>query len=133
MYVIGWTMVVLMVGAMVQNLTTPQKRATTLGKKSLLIAAIISVNTMSALDAASTIYLVAHDYSKEMNPVMNALMERSYLLFLGVKMSITIGATLVCWYYYERMQSAETILRLASRGYCVLMAWHCLLLSSVLL
>jgi hypothetical protein len=88
---------------------------------------------MSALDAASTIFLVAHKYSGEMNPVMNALIGRSYVLFFGVKMSITLAATLTCWYYYERKRRARTILKLTSRLYSVLMAWHCLLLSSVLL
>jgi hypothetical protein len=131
MQILGWTMVVLMLGAIAHNLRTSQSAQPM--RKALLIAAIVSVNIMSALDAASTIYLVAHDYSREINPVMNALMEQSYLLFVGVKVSITIAATLVCWRYYDRKQSFGTILRVVSRTYCVLMAWHCLLLSSVLL
>ena len=122
-----------MLGVIVQNLTAPQSAATATGKNAPLIAAIISLNVMSALDAASTIYLVAHNYSTEFNPVMNALIGRSYLLFFAVKMSITIVATLVCWHYYERKRRARTILKLTSRVYCALMAWHCLLLSSVLL
>jgi hypothetical protein len=130
---LGWIIVALMVGAIVRSLTAPQNKTTTLGKNAPLIAAIITVNIMSALDAASTIYLVAHKYSGEMNPVMNALIGRSYLLFIGVKMSITLGATLICWHYYERKRRARTILKLTSRLYSVLMAWHCLLLSSVLL
>src|SRR5258706_15245635 len=102
MNMLGWIIVGLMVGAIVRNLTTPQNKQTTLTKNAPLIAAIITVNIMSALDAASTIFLVAHKYSGEMNPVMNALIGRSYLLFFGVKMSITLAATLTCWYYYER-------------------------------
>lgn len=133
MYMLGWIIVGLMVGAIVRNLTTPQNKQTTLRKNTPLVAAIITVNIMSALDAASTIYLVAHKYSSEMNPVMNALIGRSYVLFFVVKMSITLGATLTCWYYYERKRRARTILKLTSRLYSVLMAWHCLLLSSVLL
>ena len=132
MQILGWTMVVMMLGAIFHNLGSAQGAQPT-RQKALLITAIVSVNLMSALDGASTIYLVAHGYSSEMNPVMNALMERSYLLFLAVKMSITMVATLVCWYYYERKKTAGRILRLASRCYCALMAWHCLLLSSVLL
>ena len=123
----------MMVVAIVRSLTAPQTKTTTLGKNAPLIAAIITVNIMSALDAASTLYLVAHKYSGEMNPVMNALIGRSYVLFIVVKVSITLGATLICWYYYERKRRARTILKLTSRIYSVLMAWHCLLLSSVLL
>jgi len=133
MNMLGWIIVGLMVGAIVRNLTTPQNNQTTLTKNAPLIAAIITVNIMSALDAASTIFLVAHKYSGEMNPVMNALIGRGYVLFFVVKMSITLGATLTCWYYYERKRRARTILKLTSRLYSVLMAWHCLLLSSVLL
>ena len=133
MNILGWIIVGLMVGAIFKNLTAPQSKTTTVGKNVPLIAAIITVNIMSALDAASTLYLVAHNYSGEMNPVMNALIGHSYVLFFVVKMSITLGATLTCWYYYERKRRARTILKLTSRLYSVLMAWHCLLLSSVLL
>ena len=132
MNILGWMIVGLMVAALVRSLTV-SKSKTVLAANAPLIAAIITVNIMSALDAASTIYLVAHRYSGEMNPVMNALISRSYVLFFAVKMSITLGATLVCWYYYERKRRARTILKLTSRIYSVLMAWHCLLLSSVLL
>jgi len=133
MNMLGWIIVGLMVGAIVRHLTTPQHKTTALGKNGPLIAAIITVNIMSALDATSTIYLVAHKYSGEMNPVMNALIGHSYVLFFVVKMSIMLGATLTCWYYYERKRRARIILKLTSRLYSVLMAWHCLMLSSVLL
>jgi len=132
MNILGWTIVGLMVGALVRNFTAPQSKAI-LGNNVALIAAIVTVNVMSALDAASTIYLVAHRYSAEMNPVMNALIGRSYVLFFAVKMTITLTATVICWYYYERKRRARSILKLTSRIYSVLMAWHCLLLSSVLL
>jgi len=88
---------------------------------------------MSALDAVSTVYLVAHDYSDEMNPVMSALIDHSYVLFFFVKLSITLAATIICWHYYERKRRARSILKLASHVYSILLAWHCLLLSSVLL
>lgn len=133
MNILGWIIVGLMVGVILQNLTAPQSASTTKGRTVSLIAAIISVNIMSALDAASTIYLVAHNYSTELNPFMNAFIERNYLLFFAVKVSVTIFATLVCWYYYARKPRARTILKLVSRLYCALLAWHCLLLSSVLL
>lgn len=133
MNVLGWIIVGLMVGALFQNLKTTQNATAPLGKNGALIAAIITVNIMSALDATSTIYLVAHNYSGEMNPVMNALLGHSYLLFFAVKMSITLTATLICWYYYERKRRARSILKLTSRIYSLLLAWHCLLLSSVLL
>jgi uncharacterized membrane protein YeaQ/YmgE (transglycosylase-associated protein family) len=133
MNVLGWIIVGLMVGVLFQNLKTTQNATTLLGKKGALIAAIITVNIMSALDATSTIYLVAHNYSGEMNPVMNALIGHSYLLFFAVKMSITLTATLICWYYYERKRRARSILKLTSRIYSLLLAWHCLLLSSVLI
>lgn len=132
MTMLGWLLVGLMAGAIVQTVT-PQNFAGKLGKNAPLIAALVTVNIMSVLDASSTIYLVAHNYSGEMNPVMNALIGRSYLLFLGVKLSITLVATLICWHYYERKRRARSILRVTSRIYCALMAWHCLLLSSVLL
>jgi len=132
MTILGWTIVGLMLVAIMQRVAAPNA-ATTLGKNATLIAAIVTVNIMSALDATSTIYLVAHNHSSEMNPVMNALLERSYLLFFGVKLSITLVATLICWHYYERKRRARSILRVTSRIYCVLMAWHCVLLSSVLL
>jgi len=133
MNVLGWIIVGLMVGTIFQYLRSPQNATTRLGKNSPLIAAIVTVNIMSALDATSTIYLVAHDYSGEMNPVMNALLGHSYLLFFVVKMSITLAATGICWYYYERKRRARSILRVTSRIYSLLMAWHCLLLSSVLI
>ncbi len=133
MTILGWVIVGLMAGAIVQGVIAPQKATTKLGKRAPLIAAILIVNIMSALDATSTIYLIAHNKSSEMNPVMNALIERSYLLFFAVKFAITLVATLVCWHYYERKRRARTILRLTSQIYCALMAWHCLLLSSVLL
>ena len=133
MNVLGWIMVALMVGAIVKHLTAPQTSTTTLGKNVPLIAAIVTVNIMSVLDAASTIYLVAHGYSGEMNPVMDALIGRSYVLFVVVKLSITLTATLICWHYYERKRRARTILKLTSRIYSLLLAWHCILLSSVLL
>lgn len=133
MNLLGWIIVGLMVAVLFQNLKAHQKATTSLGKNGALIAAIITVNIMSALDAASTIYLVAHNYSNEANPVMNALIEHSYLLFFLVKMSITLGATLICWHFYERKRRARSILRVTSRIYSVLLAWHCLLLSSVLI
>ena len=133
MNLVGWIIVGLMVGAIFQNLRSHQKATSVLGKNGPLIAAIVTVNIMSALDATSTIYLVAHNYSAEMNPVMNALIEYSYSLFFIVKMTITLGATLVCWYYCERTRRARSILKLTSRVYSVLLAWHCLLLSSVLI
>jgi|GEM_PF-2587137 len=133
MNMLGWIIVALMIGAMLKNLTAPQSKIVTLGKNVPLIAAIITVNIMSLLDAASTLYLVGHNYSGEMNPVMSALIGRSYVLFIVVKVSITLSATIICWYYYERKRRARTIMKLTSRIYSVLMAWHCLLLSSVLL
>ena len=133
MNLLGWIIVGLMVGAVVRNLTAKRSDATTLGKNAALIAAIVTLNIMSALDASSTIYLVAHNHSIELNPVMNALLGRSYLLFFVVKMSITGAATLICWYYYERKRRARSILRLTSHIYSLLMFWHCVLLSSVLL
>jgi hypothetical protein len=122
----------LMIVAVAQSLTI-SKPATTTESKQVPMMAIISVNLMSGLDALSTLFLITNNYSTEMNPVMNALIQRSPLLFFAIKMCITVGATLVCWHYYERKQRARKILRLTSRFYCGLMAWHCLLLSSVLL
>jgi uncharacterized protein DUF5658 len=133
MNVLGWILVGLMIGAIFQNLNPSQNATARLGKNGRLIAAIITVNIMSALDATSTIFLVAHNHSGEMNPVMNALLGHSYLLFFAVKMSITLTATLICWYYYERKRRARSILRVTSRIYSLLLVWHCLLLSSVLL
>jgi fatty acid desaturase len=131
--ILGWIIVGLMVAAVFQNVKARREKTTSLGTNAPLIAAIVTVNIMSVLDASSTIYLVAHNHSSEMNPVMNALIGRSYLLFFGVKLSITLVATLICWHYYERKRRARSILRVTSRIYCALMAWHCLLLSSVLL
>ena len=133
MYTIGWILVALIVAALVRNLMTAVSLPPPLVRNAPVIAAITAVNIMSALDAISTIYLVDHGYSDEMNPAMDALLGHSYVLFFIVKMSITLGATLVCWYYYGRRRRARTILKLTSHIYSVLLAWHCLLLSSVLL
>ena len=119
--------------AIFQNIRTPQFKRVVPGKNASLIAAIITINIMSLLDAASTIYLVAHKHSGEMNPLMNAFIGQSYVLFFLVKLSLTLGATLICWHYYERKRRARSILTLTSRIYSVLLAWQCLLLSSVLL
>jgi hypothetical protein len=128
----GWVILALIVGVIVQYLFSP-RNPTTIRRNAPVIAAIVTVNVMSALDAISTIYLVAHNYTTELNPVMGALIQHSYLLFFVFKAAITLAATLVCCYYYERKQRAKTILRLTSRVYCALMLWHCLLLSSVLI
>jgi|SRR5215471_7817561 len=132
MTTVGWILLALIAAVLVKNLAASGSLKTTLGKNTL-IAAIITVNVMSALDAFSTIYLVSHDYSAEMNPVMSALIEYDYVAFFLVKMLLTLIATLTCWHYYERKRRARTILKLTSHVYSVLLAWHCLLLSSVLL
>jgi Domain of unknown function (DUF5658) len=133
MYTIGWILVAVILAALVRNLTTAVSLTAPLVRNAAVIAAITTVNIMSALDAVSTIYLVDHGYSDEMNPAMDALLGQSYVLFFFVKMSITLTATLVCWYYYGRKRRARTILKLTSHIYSVLLAWHCLLLSSVLI
>jgi hypothetical protein len=133
MNVLGWVLVGLMVGAIFQNQKAHQNATKRLGKNGALIAAIITVNIMSALDATSTIYLVSNNHSAEANPVMKALLGHSYFLFFVVKMSITLAATMICWHYYERKRRARSILRVTSRIYSLLLAWHCLLLSSVLI
>lgn len=130
---LGWTIVGLMVAVVIRTLgARPNSQIQTRDDPALL-PLIIGVNAMSILDAASTIYLIAQNHSSEANPVMNALIQRSYLLFFVVKVSLTLVATLTCWYFYGRKRRARSILRLTSHIYYVLMAWHCLLLSSVLL
>lgn len=130
---LGWTIIGLMVVVVIRTLAARPDSTTPSRNDPALLPLIIGVNAMSALDAASTIYLMDHNHSDEFNPVMNALLQRSYLLFFLVKLSITLVATLVCWYYYGRLRRARSILRLTSHIYYALMAWHCLLLSSVLL
>lgn len=132
MNMVGWAIVALMVVVIWRNLNTPQNTTHSLGNTRPLVAAIVTINIMSMLDAISTIYLVSHNHSAEANPVMNALIGHSYILFFFVKMSITLGATMTCWYYYDRKRRARSILRVTSRIYSLLLAWHCLLLSSVL-
>jgi hypothetical protein len=95
-----------------------------------LLAVAASINIMSLLDAASTLFLISNNYSVETNPVMSALIQRSYILFVIVKIATTLGATLVCCYYYSRRKRARTILNVGLGGYAVLMAYHGLLLSS---
>jgi len=95
-----------------------------------VIATVVGINMMSLLDAVSTIFLVSNNCSVETNPVMNALIQRSYVLFVVVKLAITLSATLVCCHYYHRKKRARTILKLGFGGYAVLMAYHGLLLSS---
>ncbi|HKA19437.1 MAG TPA: DUF5658 family protein [Blastocatellia bacterium] len=133
MYTIGWILVALIVAALVRNLITAVNLPPPLVRNAPVIAAITAVNIMSALDAISTIYLVDHGYSDEMNPAMDALLGHSYVLFFLVKMSITLVATMVCWHYYGRRRRARMVLKLTSHIYSLLLAWHCLLLSSVLL
>ena len=132
MNLLVWMMFGVICATVLQRAISSQKVATRVGRDALLLAVIITVNLMSALDATSTVYLVANNHSREINPVMNALIERSYVLFFGVKVALTFIATLVCWHYYERKRRARTILRLTSHVYSALMLWHCLLLSSVL-
>ena len=132
MNMLVWLMLGITVAAVVQSSIPPQKVATRFGRRAPLIAAIITVNIMSMLDAMSTVYLIAHNHSSEMNPIMDALIEQSYVLFFAVKLGLTLIATLVCWHYYERKRRARMILRLTSHVYCALMFWHCLLLSSVI-
>jgi Domain of unknown function (DUF5658) len=133
MKILGWSIVALMVITTIRHLRAPEDYTTPPKKNARLLAVIVSINFMSALDAASTIYLLDHNHSGEMNPVMNLLIGHSYVLFFLVKMSLTLGATLICWHYYERKRRARSILRVTSRVYSLLMWWQCLLLSSVLL
>src|SRR5690242_14255510 len=100
MTTLGWIIIALMLGAIAQNLTVPQGGTLSKWKNVPLIASILSLNIMSALDAISTIYLISQKHSTELNPAMEALMQHSYLLFFAVKMLITLVATLVCYYYY---------------------------------
>jgi hypothetical protein len=132
MSIFGCALVGLLVGVMVQQLALRHNETTEKSHQLPLIAVILSVNLMSAIDAISTIYLVANNQTTELNPMMNALIHQNYVLFFVVKMLITLVATLVCWHYYERRRKARMILKLASSFYCFLMAWHCLLLWSVL-
>ena len=133
MEIVGWAIVVLMIVMLWRNATTPKTPTDTSGKNGPLVTAIITINLMSALDALSTIYLVSNNHSVEANPVMKPLLDQSFVLFFFVKMAITLGATTICWYYYDRRRRARSILRVTSRIYCLLLAWHCLLLSSVLI
>ena len=101
-----------------------------MNQNKVLVAVVAGINVMSLLDSASTIFLVSNNLSVETNPVMNALIQRSYVLFVLVKLAITLAATLVCGYYYHRKERARTILKVGFGGYAVLMAYHGLLLSS---
>jgi hypothetical protein len=92
--------------------------------------AVASINIMSLLDPASTLFLISNHCSVETNPVMNALIQRSYILFVLVKLAITLGATLVCCYYYNRRKRARLILKAGFAGYAILMAYQGVLLSS---
>jgi hypothetical protein len=132
MSIFGCALVGLLVGVMVQQLALRQNETTGKSNQLPLIAVILSVNLMSAIDALSTIYLVANNQTTELNPIMNSLIHHNFVLFFVVKLLITLVATLVCWHYYERRRKARMILKLASSFYCFLMAWHCLLLWSVL-
>jgi hypothetical protein len=123
----------LVAGLVVQNLAMRDEPGSRLRRSLPLIAVIITINVMSVLDAVSTLYLVGSNLSKEMNPVMAALIERSHFLFFAVKLALTLTATLACWHYYESKKRARLILKWTSRVYCTLLAWHCLLLSSTLL
>lgn|SRR5262249_698656 len=109
-----------------QNLTTIF--VTSRNKK--LIIVVAGINLMSLLDAASTLFLVSNHCSVETNPVMNALIQRSYVLFVMVKLAITLAATLYCCHYYNRRKRARTILKVGLAGYTLLMVYHGLLLSS---
>lgn len=126
-------MVGLMGAALWRSLATRGATDPSSVKDTALLGVIITVNVMSVLDAASTIFLVANNHSAEMNPLMDALIQHSYVSFFAFKFSITMIATLICWHYYGRKRRARTILRLTTHIYCALMAWHCLLLSSVLI
>jgi hypothetical protein len=130
---LGWATLSLIAITLAHNLTIPEAQNKTSRRNLPLIAAVVSINLMSALDALSTLFLVDNNHSKEMNPVMNALIQTDYLLFIAVKLGITLTATLVCVYYYESKKRARTILKLASRAYCLLMAYHMVLLASVLI
>ena len=133
MNIVGWAIVALMIVTLWRNLTRPQNATETSRKNGALVTAIITINLMSVLDALSTIYLVSNNHSVEANPVMKPLLDQSFVLFFVVKMAITLSATMICWHYYDRKRRARSILRVTSRVYSLLLAWHCLLLSSVLI
>ncbi|HSE98407.1 MAG TPA: DUF5658 family protein, partial [Blastocatellia bacterium] len=52
----------------------------------------IRINSMSAFDAASTLFLVFSGYSTELNPFMNAMINYHPLFFVLFKITITLGA-----------------------------------------
>ena len=128
----GWFIFGLIAWVVIKDILLPKITDTTRRRDAARIAAVISVNLMSLLDAASTLFLVGNQYSKELNPIMNALINYHPGLFVLVKLVITLGGTLVCLYYYERKKRARTIFNLTRRAYTVLMVYHCVLLTSVL-
>src|SRR5690349_19272861 len=107
MSIFGCALVGLIVGVMVQKLALRNDEPSGKSKQLPLIAVILSVNIMSAIDAACTIFLVANNQTTELNPIMNALIHRNFVLFFVVKLLITLVATLVCWHYYERRRKAR--------------------------
>ena len=128
----GWFIFGLIAWVVIKDILLPKITDTTRRRDAAIIAAVISVNLMSLLDAASTLFLVGNQYSKEWYPIMNALINYHPGLFVLVKLVITLGGTLVCLYYYERKKRARTIFNLTRRAYTVLMVYHCVLLTSVL-
>lgn len=130
---LGWIIIALIVWIIIKNRSIPRTLLHALSDNSSIIAAVISINIMSLLDSTSTLFLVGQNYSNELNPVMNALIDYHPGLFVLVKMAITLGGTLVCLYYYERKKRARTILKLTHRAYTFLMIYHCVLLTSVLI
>ena len=129
---LGWVITVAIAWVVIRNISSPKTTVSVIRQDAAIVAAVISINVMSLLDATSTLFLVGNNYSNELNPVMNALIDYHPGLFVLVKIGITLGGTLVCLYYYERKKRARAILKLTHRAYTFLMIYHCVLLTSVL-
>ena len=130
---LGWGITLLIAWVLIKSIPLLKTTAGTIRKDAAIVAAVFSINIMSLLDSTSTLFLVGQNYSSELNPVMSALIDYHPVLFVLVKLVITLGGTLVCLYYYERKKRARSILKLTHGAYALLMVWHCLLLTSVLI
>jgi hypothetical protein len=99
-----------------------------------IIALILAISLMNALDAIFTIRLVDSGAGEEWNPVMRALLERDVQLFANLKVAITSGSLIflvVCsqMAVLNRRVRVERLMHVMLVAYLALMVYHFALLK----
>lgn len=81
---------------------------------------------LNIVDALSTIYLIGIGWGREVNPVMEFLLSKSYWLFLACKLLLSCAIIGVGWNWFKMVQSKlpQYLLWIVTTCYCLVMLAH---------